>query len=170
MKCRNAQMLLWRFLICIPISGKQLYFTFTCEASLVACLSLGTGVLSWSLPTDSHAGGISWGMVGCSAVSALLVLCPSSEQCCALRPAMLWAVLSENLPLPEDVSMASLQNLFFFSPLSTALVGWEAAVMFRKRQGFLCFSILQPWYSLALQMGGGLPLVWLPQAAYGAAP
>lgn len=50
MKCRNAQMLLWRFLICIPISGKQLYFTFTCEASLVACLSLGTGVLSWSLP------------------------------------------------------------------------------------------------------------------------
>lgn len=67
-------MLWWCFLICTPISGKQLYFTITCEASFVACLSLGAGVLSWSLPTDSQAGGISWGMVECSAVSALLTL------------------------------------------------------------------------------------------------
>lgn len=115
MKCRSAQMLLWGFLICTPISGKQLYFTFTCDPSLVACLSLGTGILSWSLPTDSQAGGIFgawWGAqqwVHCSCcaqaldsagLSVLLfseLSCPRASHCWKM---FLWHVCHRTVAFP----------------------------------------------------------------------
>lgn len=85
-KCRTTQMLLWDFLICIPISGKQLYLTFSCESSHIACLSLGTGVLSWSLPTDSQ---VEWPFLGARGAvlwieAHRLALCLSSPSCHAL--------------------------------------------------------------------------------------
>lgn len=61
--------------------------------------------------------------------------------------------------MPGEVSVGSLQKCCFSSHLCTALEGHEAAVMFPKRPGFLfCFSVMQPWYSFGLQMGGGLSL------------
>lgn len=135
-KYRTTQMLLWDFLICIPISGKQLYLTFSRESSHIACSSLGTGVLSWSLPMDSQ---VEWPFLGARGAvlwieAHRLALFLSSPSCHALS----WDFLSTSLPVPGEVSVGSLQNCCFSSPVHSCGGLWGCCYV-PKETGLLVF-------------------------------